>query len=465
MRSIPAEIKAKLEQHLKATSNASEEKLTIIATQMTSNTLLSEPIHEGVPSNYGDVALRQLEGETDISKAYAVCIDEGIANIYERSLPADINTPWVLSWSLGAATDVGIEFQGEWELSAGKEWYYLQTELFPYLFWIEAGNLYVQKWKDASTKVSLDTGVSALSVCKGWNSKSFSELDQGLIVGYLKSGKAYYRAYCYQTDGTYLWEPSYQVTELGEGNTYLSIVRTNDFRIGFVTEKNGIIQWTLSHRNYAGMSVRPETAGVSLRNPIVVLDDIKYRNMHSKEGMSMEAKYLYTFLEPLVIENISIISLEKLNHTEDFYSYGYRLYLNKPIHGVLGSDFPSIVSLSDNTKVSEAYYEEENQALVLIFATPIKRTIKITVTIAEYRSMYYNSYGEQKHPFPGVSAVAETEAIEWDTKEIEQTGISLGGVSIEIDNIEYNWNAFSEGVGISGYSVSVQLVAVSNLPI
>lgn len=261
MRAIPAALRATLLDRFKAEGLNNEPRLRLVAKQTTGHTLLSEPIHEDIPAGFGDVAFRQLEGEPEPSLAYAVCIDNGIAEVYTRQLPSDLDSPWTERWRYGSASDAAIEFNGVWTLDVSKEWYYLKTDEFPYLFTIEGGELYVQHWINSATRTPLASGVSAVSVCRGWQSSDDPLIDQGLIAGYIRDGKVYYRALCYQEDGSLFWETEREVTELGTNNTYLSVIRTNDFRVGFLTEVgNGAdMRLVLTGRSYAGQSVRPET--------------------------------------------------------------------------------------------------------------------------------------------------------------------------------------------------------------
>ncbi len=102
------------------------------------------------------------------------------------------------------------------------------NEEYPYIFTVESGNLYVQYWDDASTRTLLANNVSQISSCKGWQSSVDIDLDQGLIIGYLRDGAVFYRALCCQHDGSYVWEAEREVTTLGSGNPTLSVSRTND---------------------------------------------------------------------------------------------------------------------------------------------------------------------------------------------------------------------------------------------
>ena len=94
MRYIPQALLNKLNEKLHVEAKDAQPNLRIVATQATVNTLISEPIHDDIPSAFGDVAIRQLPNENTPSRAYALCIDSGIAKIYERYFPADLDNPW-----------------------------------------------------------------------------------------------------------------------------------------------------------------------------------------------------------------------------------------------------------------------------------------------------------------------------------------------------------------------------------
>jgi hypothetical protein len=90
------------------------------------------------------VAVRQLEGKKEPSLAYALCLDNGTATVYERKFPAYMENPWNYVWTLGEASEVAIEFNGTWQINASKQWYFLQTELTPHLFFVQSGTLYIR---------------------------------------------------------------------------------------------------------------------------------------------------------------------------------------------------------------------------------------------------------------------------------------------------------------------------------
>lgn len=467
MRSIPTALKEKLTNRFKVENTNSMPKLRVVATQTSVNSLLSEPIHEDIAPAFGDVAIRQMAGEANLSLAYAICLDNGIAKVYQRKFPASMEYPWEYQWTLGSASDVAIEFNGVWKMNAEKEWYYLQTDEYPYIFYVKNGTLYVQNWKNSASAIPIATGVNQISACKGWQSSVDRELDQGLIIGYIKGGSVYYRAFCCQENGSYVWEAEHEVTTLGTGNTTLSVIRTNDFRIGFLTQNNGRMLLALTHRNYAGMSVRPETAHINASKVKMWMSDITELGTLNKEYASGNIAYPYVLLDDPNIEEISITTVEKLNRETGFLCYGFKLHLAKPLYGSIDAGFSTKCTLSiSGVTVASAAYDSEEQALVLYTSADIRRTAAVTITMPEYRSLWYHKLGVQRWFLPSLSAIAEAETITYSAYENETASISLVSTDAWIDDAVFSWyyqpahNAFIEVV-----ESSMSLQPVSTLPI
>jgi len=467
MRSIPIALKEKLANRFKVKNTDSMAKLRVVATQTSVNSLLSEPIHEDIAPAFGDVVVRQSTGESDLSLAYAICLDDGVAKIYKRKFPAGMEYPWEYQWTLGTATDVAIEFNGVWKMNAEKEWYYLQTEEYPYLFYVRNGNLYVQIWTDSENTYLLATGVSQISACKGWQSSVEPDLDQGLIIGYIKSGSVFYRALCCQDNGSYVWEAEHEVTPLGNGNTTLSVIRTNDFRIGFLTQNSGRMLLALTHRNYAGMSVRPETVHINASNVKMWMSDITELDTLNKEYASGNPAYPYVLLDDPDSEEISIASVEKLNRQTGFVCYGFKLFLTKPLFGSIDAGFTLKCTLSTSgVTITSATYDSEDQALVLYTSTDIRRTVAVTITMPEYRSLWYYKLGSQRWFLPTLSAVAAAETMDYFTFENETVSINTVSAEAWIDEATFiQCYQPTHTANIAVLSASVSLQPVSTLPI
>ena len=64
MKILPAELRQKLLQNTQVKESDAAPRQRVLATQSTPNTLLSELMHKEIPADLGDVAIRQLSGET-----------------------------------------------------------------------------------------------------------------------------------------------------------------------------------------------------------------------------------------------------------------------------------------------------------------------------------------------------------------------------------------------------------------
>ncbi len=404
MRYLPQELKNKLLQNIQTDSTNAKPNLRLIATQASCNTLISEDIHKSVPANFGDIAIRQLDGENTPSVAYAICIDNGIANIYRRDFPTDLEKPWVKQWSLGSTKEVAIEYNGEWCLDAKKKWHYLRTEEYPYVFYVDnSNNLFVQHWCDSTTKTQLTTGVSQISACRGWQSHDDVSLDQGLIISYIKSGKVYYRAFCNN-----IWETERDVTPLGIGNTSLCVFRTNDFRVGFITENNGQITYTLSKRTYAGQSVRPETAYVEVNKCEIKYTPIKYLYAYVQD----ETLVTDTPTSNCVIEYYKERPALEVISTKRIDNVGYEVICSFSLldRGLKG------LTITPKTEITDIIVNDNKLSFKTTDA--LSKNIAVEVTVPDSSGLFY------KPPDTSYLSVSETtirfspEAIEADNETI-----------------------------------------------
>jgi len=467
MRSIPAALKEKLKNQFKVESTDSMARLRVVATQTSVNSLLSEPIHEDIAPALGDVAVRQMSGDKDLALAYALCLDDGIATMYMRKFPAGFDFKWEQQFVFGAASDVALEFGGTWKMNAAEEWYYLETDEFPYIFFVRDGNLYVQYWRDDSTRALLATGVSQISACKGWQSSVDIDLDQGLIIGYLKDGAVFYRALCCQSDGSYIWETEHEVTTLGTGNTTLSVIRTNDFRIGFLTQNNGNMLLTLTHRNYAGMSVRPESMHINTANARMSLPDITRKYGSTRETAGVAALLPYGIIDTADSGELEVTGIEKLNRDEGFACYGFKVFVSRPVYGTPDASFLEGCKLSvSGVTVASCDYDAALQAFVLYTSADIRRTLEVTVTLPTHRRLWYYKHHEQRWFLPALTYVASAETIRHDAYAHDTITVSTLNARMWIDDAVFT-SLFDEPstVAIAISAASMELKPVSTLPI
>ncbi len=444
MRAIPPALRARLLDRFKAEGLNNEPRLRLIAKQTTGHTLLTEPIHEDIAADFGDVAFRQLEGEREPSLAFAVCIDNGIAEVYSRQLPSDLDSPWTERWRYGAATDAAIEFNGVWTMDVTKEWYYLRTEEYPYLFTIEGGELYVQHWTDTSTRTQLASGVSNISVCRGWQSSDDPLIDQGLIAGYIRGGRVYYRALCYQEDGSLFWETEREVTELGTNNTSLSVIRTNDFRVGFLTEVGSgtDMRLVLTGRSYAGQSVRPESVlGQVVDRCRITATPIRYEESFSDDGRVTGIPtdgdfYVGNFMQE---QACSIVSYERTSSTTIVVTFDHALLKRKDFHEYVtvipnnGSANPA--SITGSVDVS-------GSSIIITTSEPMDPKQVINVQLYAYSRVCFLC--ENSSPQPIQPFAIELEALDYVKSDDGSVAAAIALTNLRSIPIEYRETEYEE---------------------
>jgi hypothetical protein len=418
MRYIPQSLLNKLQERFQGKSTDSQPSIRLIATQATVNTLISEPVVENIPQGACDVTLRQLKGEETPSNAYAIFINNGIAKLYQRRIPANIDNPWVHLWTLGAAKTVAIEFDGHWRLEPQKRWYVLETHDLPYIFWTDpADNLYAQKWQDESTRMLLAVNVLQISACRGWRSIFEGDHDQGLIIGYIKSGNVLYRSLCQQETGEQLWENEWGVAELSSGNTSICVFRTNDYRVGFITENNGQMKWILSQRNYVGMAARPESINVQIQEVSLLLEafiPMDARNVECVEIMTCN-QYLLLYTPEQDLQ-LSVTNTLRISETQ------IKLELSHPLVSFT-ADFALSLSVNPPRVITDIYYDNLQQALIITFDSPIVMCLDITISSDENRSVRYCTNSGQSSPWPAMTVLLEGGPRETLTNE--SVGVSM----------------------------------------
>lgn len=445
MRNIPASMRLKLLNRIKSASTESEPAVRVVATQASKNILLTEPIHEDIAPDFGDVALQQTAGHTSIELAYAVCIDGGIAKIYRRKFPAAMDYEWEYLWTVGEADDVAIEYDGDWTMDGSKEWYYLVTEQYPYLFILKDGDLYVQKWRDEENRLLLAEGVSEISSCKGWHDYTNLDNDQGLIIGYIKSGEVYYRSLAYSVVlGDRVWELEHRVDSLGTGNSSLSVIRTNDFRIGFMTEKSGQIKMALSQRTYPGASVKPEYIHIGTR-AYFEYQPLKYWYPHNYEYARLQTEQTFFLFDSVEDRRIKVTSTERTYETDasgNEYCSGGIVYFDRPMSGELSSRFAGKCSVSyANVTVSAAEYDAENNSIVFSFEwkTGVQKNAlseQFSISMPSWTYLTYDALDGQIWYLDEMSAVFEKVSREYQTYENEYLSMDTSVVTLQYAKIE-----------------------------
>lgn len=421
MRSIPSDIKAKLLKRFQADGTDSRPQMSIISEQPSIATLSSEIIHSGTVPNNGDVAIRQLKSSGP-DYVYALCLDAAMMKVYGRSLSiSGYETEWEHLWTLGAAIDVAIEFNGTWQKGSGKDYYFMITDEFPWLFWVdESGILWAQHWQDQSTNIQLDTGVSSVSAVRGWQSTLTPTDDQGLVVAYIKNKKAYYRAYCLETNGSISWETAQQLTSFTQDVMSLQAFRTNDYRIGFIAEVAVVgaevtdgIQYILSHRQYVGGSVTPEYFDITIPKVKFGLIPITTQNAYvPSEKVTAHATNLRYF--GYISSTAVALSFTAVRDstTQFTLTFNYTIGVND------GTNLASLltvnyVSVATATTIS-------NNTIQVTVSTAIQRNVAVTINLAACLEAWF-IVEDWKQPLTAASASITAETVTLTAKVPTET--------------------------------------------
>ena len=115
----------------------------------------------------------------------------------------------------------------------------------------------VYKGGDVTTRKILDTGVTSMSVVRGYKSEKYKEQDQGVICAYIKDNLPYYVNYAYyEITGDYSWSAPRLLVNQEAQEIYVQ--RLNDYRVGFLVSNNENNIWYISDRTYVNQGTLPE---------------------------------------------------------------------------------------------------------------------------------------------------------------------------------------------------------------
>lgn len=211
-----------------------------------------------------DITLNQFRNDYEPDYVYVIGIDAGQAMVRRRAYSAKAHIAFDPLYTIGPAKHAAIECNGHWILRTDMEEtiYALVTEEDPYIFLVDTDdNLVVQVGNDATTRITLDTGVSTVSACRGYDSIIYTGQDQGLICLYIKANALFYCQYCY-TDGQFLWIGPFEIIIPDMIGTLQSayVHRLNDYRVSIVVTTSEANYWLISSRTYVGQTVKPDQA-------------------------------------------------------------------------------------------------------------------------------------------------------------------------------------------------------------
>jgi hypothetical protein len=281
-----------------------------------------ENIREGRNLGNISIALCRTDATKPPSHVYEIHNDGGIIQTYVRELDDFREDRWKHQFDVEPGKACSIEFNGYWVLDSLNR-YNLITEDKPYIFWTDNNNvLYVQKWDDVSTRIQLSSDVVKVASIRGWRNVEETAVDQGLICAYIKTdGNVYYRNYCEQLDGSYMWEYEKLISQFTPPITNLGLFRTNDYRTGFIVESNGSVSWLLTSRAWAGMAVQPENISVGLNDYAITIYPVEYSNANENGVENISAgltEYFIGYAVPIYPAVTSITNSDEHTITLKF---------------------------------------------------------------------------------------------------------------------------------------------------
>lgn len=344
MRAIPSELLERVKKKWQVPAENADPAMKVYLSRGFINELFQVfTIQEGAELTDVDVTVKRTDTSAEPAEAYALAINDGVAQVKSKPLPYDDQIPWVDRMTVAlSATSVAIEFDGYWDRDYATRRFNFVTEEYPWLFYVQGGTLYAKYWEDA--EITLATDVVKVCAIRGWLPANGDQSnDQGLIVAYIKAdGLVYYRSYCIQVGGGKLWEVERNVAEILTTCTDLALFRTNDFRIGFMISTGGVMYWLLTARNWAGMSIWPDTiiANVSLE---VDLIQITFTDSFAPdETITADVEYT-AYLCGVSLLDIAPTGINRISTTELEIQFG------SPLYNVTGSESGFVVSNDTET--------------------------------------------------------------------------------------------------------------------
>ena len=459
MRHTTTSLNEKLESSQQTPANKADPKMSIQVsrarmTVMDSDYWTVETIRE--KANLGDIGIapRRFRPYGQPNRIYEIHVDNGIVGTSIREYPDTFKDGWKDQFTLGVGSSVALAFDGNWQRYRSA--WRLVTEEKPWIFWVDSGGaLWRQLWDDESSISQLDSSVTYVRAIRAWRNLYSSELDQGIVVGYIKTdGTVWYRNYCRQADGTVTWEVARQIPSISNA-VHLNLFLTNDYRVGFCIEKsNKEIQWIITQRNWAGMALIPEKIQASLVLSEIKLIPIAYSDQNVVERIDSNIRFgKVNFCPTDVVINFSpsIIRAKRIDSNSIEIEYDTELYE--------APNCPESFTISNNSIVEVS--KSDTKTLKLTTADTLVSVGSWTVTYDGLGGInsFYSEYC--KPEFGSFSVLATGEPPSVFENIIPDLMIN------SIDFIQCDFSSFYSGERINTAlgMVSVELIKIGTNPL
>lgn len=231
-----------------------------------------------------DIAIRQLDTDRAPSEIWAIGVDNNKVIVKKREYDQYNTSLWDAVYAIGEGTHAAIEFDGNWVRRPGSKKHTIHTNHLPMIAFVDPDSiLWVYMHGMDSAPIQMATGVTCVSLVRGYKSLIYPDKDQGMILCWVQNGDVFYKQYAY-FNGMYQWYPTEQLTTSGD-ITFVQVHRLNDFRIGIVTQSATENIWYITDRTYVGQSVDTETTRTRLSG----LYDFAIMTSEEAAGLSFDA--------------------------------------------------------------------------------------------------------------------------------------------------------------------------------
>ncbi len=314
MRVIPASILAKLRQTVHSRDRDADPRINLVM-QRTKRYIEQgsemQPIDLWQRPGLGPlaVAIRREDRLKGPQKIYLCYVENNVAHLAVSDYLKSIEQvqDWEYLYEVGPALDVAIEFDGRWQrTSPDAEVCFDSPALWtlvsfgePYIFRILPNNSLVVQQGQGTPYELAPSGVTKVAALRGWKNTFLWNHDQGIICAYIRAGDLYYRNFANQgTDADPLpaiWDTERKVDELSPAQD-VALFRTNDYRVGFLAERNGEIHWAITSRNWAVMALEPHTitAGIDVAVDLIPITYVNLYHEHTiTAGITVAVVMLY----------------------------------------------------------------------------------------------------------------------------------------------------------------------------
>ena len=240
-----------------------------------------------------DIAVRQTSGNTP-SEIWSIGYDEGELILRKNGYNNPNQNPWIDIYNFGSAITGAIEFYGTW-IKNDNNREILQTESTPYIFVVDANNNLQVHSGNFETPILLSEDVVKVSACIGYKSNIDNNLDQGMVVAFLKQdGNVYYRQLKRQNNND-SWFPM-EIVYSGEDAIDVEVHRLPDYRIGILVKTESLTKWYITDRTFVGTTFKEEYISDTI-NGYTVIDMVPAERISESLGVAtintFEQAYYY----------------------------------------------------------------------------------------------------------------------------------------------------------------------------